>query len=41
VKSTKEGSFVGVNPFFEDDPNTAITLVHPHNGSLVWKVNAD
>jgi hypothetical protein len=41
VKSTKEGSFVGVNPFFEDDPNTAITLVHPNNQSLAWKVNAD
>ena len=41
MKSTKEGSYIGVNPFFEDDINAAITLVHPDNGSLVWKVNAD
>lgn len=41
IKSNKEGSFIGVNPFFEDSPNSDITLVNPENSALTWKVNAD
>jgi len=41
IKSSQEGSFIGVNPFFDDHPNSHITLVNPENSALTWKVNVD
>jgi hypothetical protein len=41
IKSSQEGSFIGVNHFFNDDPNANITLVHPDNNALTWKANTD
>lgn len=38
LKQSKDGSFIGVNPFFADDVNGLITLVHPTNEKRVLSI---
>jgi hypothetical protein len=39
LKQSNDGSFIGVNTFFEDDTNGVITLVHPASEKRVLRID--
>jgi hypothetical protein len=39
VKQSKGGSFIGVNPYFQDDINGLITLIHPTHTKRVIQID--
>lgn len=41
LKQKEEGTFIGVNNFFDDSPNGKITLVHPANPNKIFSIDVN
>ena len=41
LKQKEEGTFIGVNTFFEDSPSGKITLIHPANSNKILSIDVN